>query len=96
MPEPQHTVQAGQVYESCQPTFVVDGNPVHTRIRVTGGPADRWLRGYGTVQVVTLTDDGREIRPRALAINQLHATDTTHAGQPRRTGYHLIQGDADA
>ena len=32
MPDP-HIVKAGQVYETCQPTHVVDGKPVHTRVR---------------------------------------------------------------
>lgn len=85
MSEP-HIVEAGQVYESCQPTSVIDGEPVHTGIRVVGAPADQWLRGYSKVQVVTLTEDGRRARERALATSQLHAAAVTAAGRERRTG----------
>lgn len=86
----QHTVQVGQVYESCPPTFVVDGHPVHTRIRVIGAPG--WL-STGKAVVATLTDDGRQIRTRSLSTAQLHATGTTAAGRERRTGYRLVDGD---
>lgn len=47
--------------------------------------------GFGKVDVVTLTETGRELRRRALEANQLHARDTTQDGQPRRTGYVLEQ-----
>ncbi|WP_157901867.1 hypothetical protein [Streptomyces kanasensis] len=43
--------------------------------------------GHGKAQVVTLTDDGREVRPRSVEADQFHATAYTHGGQPRRTGY---------
>jgi hypothetical protein len=49
------------------------------------------LYGFGKVQVATLTDDGREVRPRALEVNQLHDSGTTKTGQPRRTGYRLVE-----
>lgn len=78
-------IRIGQTYESCQPTFAVDGKEVHTRIRVAGYPNRR------KVWVTTLTDDGRELRGRWLLATQLHASGTTRAGQPRSTGYRLVQ-----
>ena len=81
-------IKAGQIYESCQPTFVVDGEPVHTRIRIVGAPD--WTR-TGKTTVATLTEDGRALRPRSLETSQLHASGTTRTGAPRRTGYRLVQ-----
>lgn len=89
-----HKIERGQVYESCQPTFAVEGKEVHTRIKVLGEPIGTpGLFHFGKVQVATLTEDGREIRPRAIEVSQLHATGTTGAGQPRRTGYRLVEED---
>jgi hypothetical protein len=45
--------------------------------------------GFGKVDVVTLTEVGREVRRRAIEVGQLHDSDTTNDGQPRRTGYVL-------
>lgn len=69
---------------SCQPTFVVDGQPVRTRIKVVGYPNRRKVR------VATLTDDGREVRVRWLNASQLYGSAITPTGQPRRTGYRLV------
>ncbi|WP_141576167.1 hypothetical protein [Actinomadura sp. WMMA1423] len=80
------------MYESCQPTYLVDGEPVRTRIRVVGDPGDRWLPGYSKVQVVTLLEDGRGVRERSLATRQLYASGVTAAGLERRTGYRLVSG----
>ncbi|MFJ5588321.1 hypothetical protein ACIQCG_01060 [Streptomyces noursei] len=45
---------------------------------------------YGhKAEVVTLTDDGREIRPRPLDIAQLYPTPLTATGARRRDGYIL-------
>lgn len=88
-------VRPGQIYESCQPTFVVDGEETHTRLRVVGEPISTGgLYRYGKVQVATLTPEGREIRQRAIEVSQLHASGTTKTGAPRRTGYRLVQDAA--
>ncbi|WP_433330055.1 hypothetical protein [Spirillospora sp. CA-294931] len=86
-----HQIQAGQIYESCQPTAVVDGQETHTRIRVIRPPRDRSLYGHGKVDIVTLNREGREIRPRAIEASQLHATATTRDGRERRAGYRLVE-----
>ncbi|WP_030741832.1 hypothetical protein [Streptomyces griseus] len=80
-------IQPGQTYYS------LDGN--HSsggprRIRITSAPigaAD--IDGMRKVQVVTITRDGRESRPRWMRADQLHTTPTTRDGAPRRTGYVL-------
>lgn len=50
------TIKPGQVYESCQPTFIVDGEPIHTRLlhggRIRGGFAVR-ARVQGVVLAVS-------------------------------------------
>ncbi|WP_228978533.1 hypothetical protein [Streptomyces sp. DH12] len=57
------------------------------RVKVTSSPRNWPLYGHGKAQVVTLTVDGREVRPRAVEACQFHATAYTRDGQPRRTGY---------
>lgn len=85
-------VKPGQVYESCQPTFVVDGEPVHTRICVLAWPVGTpGLYGFGKVSVATLGENHRPLRPRRIEVSRLHATSTTKTGAPRRTGYRLVQ-----
>lgn len=81
-----HAVKVGQVYESCQATFVVDGVPTCTRIVVKDEPGF-----FGKVMVATLTEDGREVRRRAIECSQLHASGLTREGLPRRTGYRLVK-----
>jgi hypothetical protein len=86
-----HKIQRGQVYESCQPVRSMPGQH-YTRIKVIGEPVSmHGLYGFGKVMVVTLAEDGREVRPRALEVDQLHDSGTTKTGQPRRTGYRLIK-----
>lgn len=88
---PSSSIKPGQVYESCQPTFFVDGNPVPTRICVLSDPVGTpGLYGYGKVSIATLGEDDRPLRPRQIEVSQLHATGTTKAGAPRRTGYRLV------
>jgi hypothetical protein len=82
-------VRLGQIYRSL-------GDPYPytepRRIKVVAEPITTWgRRGFGKVNVVTLTDTGRETRRRAIDLTQLHATDTTRGGQPRRSGYALEQ-----
>lgn len=80
-------IQQGQIYVSL-------GDPYPytepRRIKVVGRPGT--IPGgyhFGKVDVVTLTETGREIRRRAIEVTQLHETATTRDGQPRRTGYAL-------
>jgi hypothetical protein len=80
-------IQPGQTYRSLSNRHPADGP---TRIKVIGQPITmHGLGGYGTVQVVTLTADGREIRRRPIKCTQLHDSPTTRDGEPRRTGYVL-------
>ncbi|RPK56215.1 hypothetical protein EES43_24545 [Streptomyces sp. ADI96-02] len=81
-------IQPGQTYRSLSNRHHPADGP--TRIRITRAPlgtAD--LDGMRKVQVVTLTWDGREIRPRWMRADRLHATATTRDGTPRRAGYVL-------
>ncbi|MFJ4624265.1 hypothetical protein [Streptomyces sp. NPDC088812] len=82
-----HRIEPGQIYRSL-------GDPYPytepRRIKVVGDPITTWGRyGYGKVDVVTLTTDGREIRRRAIETSQLHAGPIGHHGRPLRTGYVL-------
>lgn len=94
---PEHRIRLGQVYESCQPVFVVDGNETRTRIKVIGELVGvSGFYGSGKVQVATVIAGGREIRPRVIEVSQLHASGTTRDGSPRRTGYRLVEEAPDA
>lgn len=83
-------IEEGQIYVSARPTHVVDGSIVHTRIKVVKGPVSTWgPYSYGKVGVVTLTEDGRELRYRHLHVRELHESAITKHGQVRRNGYIL-------
>lgn len=76
MPEAStHTVEAGQVYDSCDPR----GGPSIRVTRYTPGTA----RAY-VVDAVT----GKH--PRGVLVSSLHASGLTGQGLPRRTGYRLV------
>ncbi|MGX1129931.1 hypothetical protein RKD49_002121 [Streptomyces glaucescens] len=82
-------IQPGQIYRSL-------GDPYPCseprRIKIVGTPGRTpGMYGFGKVDVVTITETGREIRRRAIETTQLHATPTTRDGKPRRTGYALEQ-----
>ncbi|MFD7109152.1 hypothetical protein ACFWAF_03045 [Streptomyces microflavus] len=82
------TIQPGQTYRSVAPIPDHPGN--YRYIKILGEPMTiPGVYGFGTVQVATLTEDGRETRQRSMKLNQLHATATTRDGVPRRTGYVL-------
>ena len=82
-----HRIETGQEYALCAAR--PDDQP---RIRVVGDPITTLgLHGFGKVDIVTLTADGREIRRRAIEMTQLHETGTTRDGQPRKTGYRLVR-----
>ncbi|MFI5739176.1 hypothetical protein ACIA9I_12475 [Streptomyces anulatus] len=80
-------IQPGQTYRSASP-IKSDPQQRHTRIKVVdeliGKPG---VYGLNKVDIVTITDNGREIRRRAVEVTQLHTTATTRDGTPRRTGY---------
>lgn len=85
-------IQPGQTYRAVQ-SSPADPRGGHRRIKVVGKPCTiPGVWGFGKVDVVTVTDDGREIRRRSIEASQLHATATTHNGQPRRAGYVLEAG----
>jgi hypothetical protein len=56
-----------------------------TRIRIKSRPRPGWL-GDTTVDIVTVTPDGRELRPRPITVRQLHPADWTG-----RAGYRLVR-----
>ncbi|WP_405824163.1 hypothetical protein OG705_29020 [Streptomyces sp. NBC_00838] len=83
-------IQPGQIYRSLSNRHHPADGP--TRIKVVGEPISiAGLHNSGKVDVVTLTKDGREIRRRPIEVTQLHATNTTRDGKPRRAGYLLEQ-----
>jgi hypothetical protein len=67
-------IRPGQTYRSCDPR----GGP---RIRIHA-----YQPGWNRALIVD-ADTGK--RFRRILTTQLHATDTTKTGQPRRTGYVL-------
>jgi hypothetical protein len=67
-------IQSGQTYRSCDPR----GGP---RIRITS-----YRPGDARAHVVNAYDGKRF---RQILVSQLHATDNTSTGAPRRTGYAL-------
>lgn len=83
------TVSYGQVYRACAPVRS-EPRDRYIRIKVVGHPIlTVGLYGYGKVEIATLTDDGREVRHRAIECSELHDTKFTLAGDERRTGYYL-------
>lgn len=82
-------IEPGQVYRACKPTPSMPGEH-YIRVKVVSKPITmHGMYGYGSVTIVTLTNDGGKVRERAIKFNQLHASPVTKDGQPRRTGYVL-------
>lgn len=82
-------VTPGQIYRSLDDPYPY---PEPRRIKIVGEPntiPGGW--SFGKVDVVTLTENGRELRRRTLEVTQLHDSDTTDSGKPRHTGYVLEQ-----
>lgn len=73
-----HLIKRGQEYERHNRAQLTV-----TRIRIIGDTVP-WWDNSGKVQVATLIDGGREIRPRYIAVRQLHNN------PQRRTGYRLV------
>lgn len=73
------TVQLGQTYRAANP--LDEGR----RILVASRP-----EGHDFAWVC---DAVTRLRPRTISLRSLHASPTTKAGQPRRTGYVLEQPD---
>ena len=84
------SIEPGQIYRSLSNRHhPVDGP---TRIKVVGTVQSiPGVWGFGKVDVVTLTSNGREVRRRAIEATQLHESATTKDGKPRRNGYALEQ-----
>lgn len=74
-------IRVGQIYESVK----AQPNGHRARIKVTSA-----LERAGWVGVVTLTEDGREVRPRSVDVRRFHALGVTRNGTERRTGYVLV------
>jgi hypothetical protein len=76
-------VRPGQIFYSANPA---NNN---RRIKVTGFPSDCNMWSRGKVNVVTIDDQGRELRPRLVKMSELHTTVLTRDGNSRRRGYIL-------
>ena len=72
-----HRIEPGQEYTACDPRD-------HIRIRILAKPVPGAF-GEGKVRVGTVTEDGRVLRPRYIAVRQLHDN------PQRRTGYLLVR-----
>lgn len=84
-----HRIEPGQIYRS-----LGDPSDKPRRIKVVGDPTTTGARyGYGKVEIVTLTADGRGIRRRTIETSQLHAGPIGRTGKPLRTGY-VLETDA--
>lgn len=80
-----HRIEPGQEYTACDPRD-------HIRIRIVVVPAVfAGLHGHDKVDIVTLTANGREVRPRRISMGKLHESGLTPGGMPRRTGYRLVR-----
>lgn len=77
------SIEPGQEYQACNPLD-------HIRIRVLSAPFPG-VTGRPGVTIATLTATGREIRKRTINAGALHETATTRTGQPRISGYRLVQ-----
>lgn len=84
------SIEPGQVYRAVAPFLSAGERHPGARVLVKAViPFGSGLHGAGSARVVTLADDGRELRPRLVRLNQLHASATTLVGELRRTGYAL-------
>lgn len=72
-----HTIEPGQECLACDPRD-------HIRIRIISRPVPGAF-GDGKVQIASITATGREIRPRMIAVRQLHNNPS------RKTGYRLVR-----
>ncbi|MEU3569597.1 hypothetical protein AB0E96_14385 [Kitasatospora sp. NPDC036755] len=75
-----HQVTEGQVYEACHP---LDEQRRIRVLAITGNRAEVETLGPGPA------------RRRHVLLNSLHPTATTANGQPRRTGYRLVEPPAE-
>lgn len=82
MTQPTHRIEPGQEYE----TYNAREGAI-TRIRVIEGPRYE----HGLVTIATIAADGRELRRRTVGARQFHADYLNRHGEPRRTGYRLVQ-----
>lgn len=80
-----HRIEPGQEYASCAAW------PDDIRIRVKGNPTPTGRWGVPNVAVVSLADDGRELRPRTIPVKLLHADASGPRGKRRKTGYYLVK-----
>lgn len=80
-----HRIERGQEYLSSQPSHLASATTEYTRIRVVRDPVG------DTADVVTVTEKGREVRPRRIQTSQLHESRTRKGGRDRTTGYYLVK-----
>lgn len=76
-------IKKDQVYVACDPRD--EGRTIKV-VDVYGDSRS------GKVGVVTLTDDGRELRRRDMDVSVLHQSRFTRDGAVRRAGYALDEG----
>lgn len=83
-------IRKGQIYRSLTGRHHPVDGPV--RIKLVGEPITvTGLHDSGKAAAVTLGKDGAWGRRRMVSLDQLHDSDTTHDGKPRRSGYVLEQ-----
>ncbi|MEU3559736.1 hypothetical protein [Kitasatospora sp. NPDC006786] len=75
-----HQVTEGQLYEACHP---LDEQRRIRVLTVTGNRAEVETLGPGPA------------RKRDILLNSLHPTAITASGQPRQTGYRLVEPPAE-
>lgn len=82
-------IEPGQVYYSLDPR-IEQYYDAPRRIKIVSEMITTpGLHGFGKVDVVTLTDDGREIRRRSILTTQLHAGPIGESGRRLKHGYAL-------
>jgi hypothetical protein len=80
-----HRIEPGQEYAACAAW------PDEICIRIKGNPTPTGRWGVSNVSVVSLAEDGRELRPRTIPVRLLHPDATGPGGKRRKTGYYLVR-----
>lgn len=81
----EHRIEAGQEYAAC----AAWPDEICIRVKANPTPTGRW--GVPCVDVVTIAEDGRELRPRSLPTRHLHETVAGPGGKRRKSGYYLVR-----
>lgn len=85
-------IEPGQVFFECG---LRDERPRRVKVKAVFPYGSDWVPA-GMAFIASLMDDGREMRLRAIKLNNLHTNPRTQYGQPRRRGYLLETVFSDA